>query len=68
MATVLSFLRARVREGPAPPEQALEVRVMEVLAAAAEPCGIAEIDRLGALPVRGSVCTDSRPGMARVEF
>ena len=39
-------------EEPAPPDQALEDRVMGVLAAAEEPCGIAEIERRSGIPRR----------------
>jgi hypothetical protein len=59
---MVAFIRSRVLsrlleappagEEPAPPEQVLEDRVMGVLAAAEEPCGIAEIERRSGIPRR----------------
>jgi hypothetical protein len=60
---MVAFIRSRVLsrllespptgEEPASPEQALEDRVLEVLAATAEPCGIGEIERRTGIPRRG---------------
>ena len=59
---MVAFIRSRVLsrlleapsagEETAAPEQALEDRVMEVLAATAEPCGIGEIERRAGIPRR----------------
>jgi hypothetical protein len=59
---MVSFIRSRVLsrlleappagEEPAPPERDLEDRVMGVLAAIAEPCGIGEIEQRAGIPRR----------------
>jgi DNA-binding transcriptional ArsR family regulator len=59
---MVAFIRSRVLsrlleappagEEPAPPEQALEDRVMGVLEAITEPCGIGEIERRTGIPRR----------------
>jgi hypothetical protein len=60
---MVAFIRSRVLsrlleeppagEETAAPEQALEDRVMGILAEAAEPCGVREIERRAGIPRRG---------------